>query len=73
MILLASFGLLISDAKLLIETFRDVSFSHVQSQGNSVTLNFTRHAKHVTGLLVWIKCVPSHFNSAMLADLAFPM
>ena len=46
---------------------------YVQRQGNSVTLNFTRHVKHVTGLLVWVEDVASHFNSAMLADLPFPM
>ena len=45
---LASFGLLIRDIKIHAELFHCISSSHVGRDGNSVTHNLTRHARHVT-------------------------
>ena len=46
---LALFGHLIDEAKILVESFTFMSFSHVCSQGNSIVRNLVKHAKHVSG------------------------
>ena len=50
---LALFGHLISNANLLADTFRSISFSHVCCLGNSTTHNICKYAKHVTDFLIF--------------------
>ena len=57
---LASFGLLIQDVKVIVESFQCISFSHVCIVGNIVAHNLVRQAHHVTGYSVWMDDVPSH-------------
>ena len=68
---LASFGLLIEDVKAIDESFQCISFSHVRKEGNIVTHNLVRQARHVTSYLVWMEDVPSHSLVAYQAD--FPI
>ena len=42
----ASYGHLISVAKVLTDAFSCVRFSHIQRQGNSIAHNLIRHARH---------------------------
>ena len=64
----SSRGHLIAEAKLFFDFFHYFSLSHICRQTNSVAHNFTGHARHVNGLLVWMKDVPPHLNSILLAD-----
>ena len=63
----SSYGHLIAEAKLLTVSFYSFCVSHIHKQGNSVARNLTRHARHVSGLMVWIEDVPPHINSILLA------
>ena len=49
-------------------SFNFWGFSHIHKQGNCVTHNLARHARHVSGLLVWMEDVPPHINSILLVD-----
>ena len=44
-------------------------FSHVRRQGNFVTYNLARHAKHVIGFSMWMDNVPPHLNTIILANM----
>ena len=55
---LASFGLLVRDAQSLGGLFNCIRFLHVGRDGNAVTHNLTRHARHVTGFSIWMEDVP---------------
>lgn len=46
---LALFGHLIDGAKIFVESFTFMSFSHVCCYDNSIVRNLVRHVKHVTG------------------------
>ena len=46
---LASFGLLIQDVKVIVESFQCISFSHVRRESNTVAYNLARYAHHVIG------------------------
>jgi len=57
---LASFGTLISFAKLYMDAFVSIFFfPHTQRLGNSIAHNLAKHARHVSGYLVWIEDIPS--------------
>ena len=66
---LASYGLLVQDAQLMARLFTCISFQHVGRVGNNVAHNLVRHARHVTGFLVWIEDVPIQIFAAFQADL----
>ena len=51
---LASYGNLIEEIKILADSFLNFRISHVKRKGNSVAHNLARHARHVSGLVVWI-------------------
>ena len=55
---LASFGLLVRDAQSLGGLFNCIRFLHVGRDGNVVTHNLARHARHVTGFSIWMEDVP---------------
>ena len=57
---LASFGLLIKDIKAIAESFQCISSSHVRRECNMVAHNLSRHVRHITNFLIWIKYVLSH-------------
>ena len=62
------FGLLISGAKLYIDSFTSIIFSHTCRLGSFISHNLTRHVRHVSGLYVWIENVPPHLNVVLLSD-----
>ena len=59
-----SYGHLIDEAKCLVENFTVVLFSHIRKQDNSTGHNL---ARHVSKFSVWMKDVPSHLNTVILA------
>ena len=63
----ASFGHLIEDAKVLIESFVNFTVSHVKRQGNSIAHKL---ARHVSDFQVWMRGDPSHLNAVIVTDLA---
>ena len=67
---LDSYGHLIEEAKLLIESFVVFSVSPVKRQKNSVAHNFARYTRHISDLSIWIKSDLSHLNVVTFADLA---
>ena len=66
---LASFGLLIKDAQVLVDRFNWVRFQHVGRDGNNVTHNLVRHVRHVMGFSVWMEDVPIHCFAIYQADM----
>lgn len=65
----ASFGHLIRNVKIPINSFNGVSFSHIWRHDNFITHNHTKHAKHISSLPVWIDDIPLHFNAIILAGI----
>ncbi|XP_075675220.1 uncharacterized protein LOC142644519 [Castanea sativa] len=49
---LASFGNLVEESKLLVDSFLSCNVFYVKRKRNSVAHNLTRYAKHVSGLVV---------------------
>lgn len=48
----SSYGHLIAEAKLSTVSFYSFCVSHIHRQGNSVTHDLARHARHFSGLMV---------------------
>ena len=65
---LASYGNLIEEIKIHANSFLNFRISHVKRKGNSIAHNFARHAKHVSGSVVWMEEVPSHILPILLAE-----
>ena len=65
---LASYGNLIKEIRFHADSFLNFRVSHVKRKGNSVAHNLARHARHVSGLVVWMEEVPSHILLVLLAD-----
>ena len=65
---LSSYGHILESAKNLIEANR-ISFSHVHLIGNFVAHNLAKHARHVSGYMVWMEDVPPHLHSVLEADV----
>ena len=61
----ASYGHLLSSAKSSIDAFSDISYSHIRRLGNSIAYN---HARHVSGLYVWMKDVSPHLYIVLMTD-----
>jgi len=64
-----SFGHLIVKAKTLAKTFYEIIFAHTHRQCNSIAHNLPRHARHVSGFIVWMEGVPPHLNFVTLANI----
>ena len=64
----ASFGHLISAAKVSLVAFSSISFSHTHRLANSATHNLAKHAKYVSSYSVWMKSAPFHLIDVLLAD-----
>lgn len=65
---LASFGNIIEEVRSYAETFHSFKVSHINRRENSVVHNLIRHARHVSGLVVWIKEVFPYLIFVLLAD-----
>ena len=65
---LASYGNLIEEIRKYANSFLNVRISHVKRKGNFVTHSLARHARHVSGLVVWMEEVPSHILPVLLAE-----
>ena len=46
-----------------------ISFSHVRRIGNSVAHTLAKHARHVSGYMMWMKDIPPHFHYVLEADV----
>ncbi|XP_023877813.1 uncharacterized protein LOC111990253 [Quercus suber] len=64
----ATFGNLIDEIRFHADSFLNCNFSYVERKENSVTYSLARHAKHVSGLVVWREDVPPPIVSVLLAD-----
>ena len=64
---LSSFGHILASAKSITDV-NYISFSQTSRIGNAVAYILAKHARHVTGFKVWMKDVPSHLYSILLAD-----
>ena len=64
---LASFGHILESAKALTKA-NCISFSHVRRIGNSIAYNLAKHAKRVSGYMVWMEDVSPHFYSVLELD-----
>lgn len=61
---LASYGLLVEDAKLLEKSFLELSYSHTKRKGNKVAHGLARLALNLSDTIVWMEDIPpsiSHF------------
>ena len=67
---LASYGNLIEEIRLHADSFLNFRISHVKIKRNSVAHSLTRHARYVSGLVVWMEEVPSHILPALLTEAA---
>ena len=63
-----SYGHLIAEAKLSMVSFYSFCVSHIHRQGNSVAHDLSRHARHVSCIMVWMEDFPPHNNFVLLAD-----
>ena len=62
---LASYGNLIKEIKIYVDSFHNFKISHVKRKRNFVAHSLTRH---VNGLVVWMEEVPSHILPLLLAE-----
>ena len=65
---LSSFGHILESAKNMIEA-NHISFFHVRRIGNFVAHTLDKHAKHVSGWMVWMEDVPPHLHSVLETDV----
>ena len=63
---LVSYGHLIDEAKCLAENFTVVLVSYIRKQDYSTGHNLIRH---VSKFSVWMRDVPSHLNTVILANI----
>ena len=66
---LASYGLLITDAKVLASKLQNFSFSHVKRQGNQLAHALARKALSCNSLEVWMESVPPDLELLYLSTL----
>lgn len=64
----ACFGQLIEETQELFGLFNSCSVTHVRRKGNSLAHNLARHARHVSGLLIWMEKVPPQLNNVLITD-----
>lgn len=64
---IAAYGHLIVKAKSLLRNFSDVVFCHTRRRGNLATHNVARYDSKFS---LWMKDVPPHIFSVILADAA---
>ncbi|XP_030936743.1 uncharacterized protein LOC115962006 [Quercus lobata] len=62
---LASYGNLIEEIRLHVDSFLNFRITHVKRKRNSVT---HRLARHVSDLVVWMEEVPSHILPVLLTE-----
>ena len=66
---LASYGNLTEETKLHANSFLNFRISHVKRNKNFVAHSLARHARHVSGLVIWMKKVPSHILPVLLTEI----
>ena len=66
---LASFGLLIEDAKFEAQKFEQLLYSHTKRDGNSVAHSLSKYAIDISNFLVWIEDIPTQFHAVFQIDL----
>ncbi|KAL0017052.1 hypothetical protein SO802_004121 [Lithocarpus litseifolius] len=66
---LALYGLLLEDVKVLSLHFEELRYSHTKREGNSLAHGLARYALSIPDLLVWMEDVPPQFYSVLQTDL----
>lgn len=64
----ACYGQLIEETQALVGIIPSCSVSHVRRKRNSLAHNLARHARFVSGLVIWMEEVPPHLNNVLIAD-----
>ena len=67
---LASFSLLIQDAKVFSRSITQLLYSHIMREGNNLAHSLVRHSINVLNYAVWMEDVPPFFNSIFYIDIA---
>ena len=66
---LASFGLLIEDAKFEAQKFEQLLYSHTKRDSNIVTYSLSRYAIGISDFLVYLEDVLPQFHVVFQVDL----
>ncbi|KAL0010975.1 hypothetical protein SO802_006083 [Lithocarpus litseifolius] len=66
---LATFGLLVEDAKVLSQQFDELLYSHTKRESNMVAYTLARYAIGILDFVVWIEDVSPQLHSILKADL----
>ena len=64
------YGLVLEDAKVLIQAFQRVSLSHTRRNGNSVAHALARRASNCNSFSVWMEEVPPDISHVLLNDFS---
>jgi hypothetical protein len=63
------YGLVLEDAKAMLQEFQRFSLSHTRRSGNSVAHALARRASECNNSLVWMEEVPPNITHVLLNDL----
>ena len=66
----SSFGHIVKDTLVCVNSLRSLSFAHIVRQGNSVAHALAQRVCLSFPLLVWMEDVPSDIDSFVIADFS---
>lgn len=64
----SSFGHLVKDTLILVNSFWSLSFFHMVRQGNAAAHALAQRVRISFPLLIWMKSIPSDVNAYVFAD-----
>lgn len=70
---MASYGVLIDDARVLERNFTELTYSYTRREGNKVAHGLARLALNLSNTNVWIKDIPSSLSHFVQADITFSL
>ena len=65
---LSTYGHLIAAVRQIMDGFSSLSFTHTRREGNNLAHKLARHARSVSGYLVWMEDVPPQLQNVLQAD-----
>ena len=65
---LSTYGHLIAAVRQIMDGFSSLSFTHTRREGNNLAHKLARHARRVSGYLVWMEDVPPQLQNVLQAD-----
>ena len=66
---LATFGLLVEDAKVLSQQFDELLYSYTKRESNTVAHSLARYTINIPYFLMWMEDVPPQLHSILKANL----